>query len=277
MILGTSEILARLRGGQIFRPKTWIEDNVKEASYALRVDGDGMIIGDSIIEPGAENARSEIKIQPGRIAILSTMERLCMPSDLVGRLGVRLEFASKGLVGQMGMQVDPFYGQGADTEVRLYIKVANLGNNDVVIRRKDAVFNIEFSRVNGAERQGTKNDTWKRLMETVGDSSHRDWTYLTQINENLDAKAGEIKDDMTMRLGWVRDNQQAVVMFGVFLVAITILAAMVGVIINVDNAPTWVADWGWIFLILLCAGAVTAIALFLFFVGRVAWRIANRE
>lgn len=277
MILGTSEILARLRSGQIFRPKTWIEDNVKEASYALRVDGDGMIIGDSIIEPGAENARSEIKIQPGRIAILSTIERLCMPSDLVGRLGVRLEFASKGLAGQMGIQVDPFYGQGADTEVRLYIKVANLGNNDVVIRREDAVFNIEFSQVNGAERQGTKNDTWKRLMETVGDPSHRDWTYLTQINENLDAKAGEINNDLTMRLGWIRDNQQAVVMFGVFLVAITILAAMVGVIISVDNAPNWVADWGWILLIILCAGAVTAIASFLFFVGRVAWRIANRE
>ena len=71
MILGTSEIRTRLRSGQIFRPKTWVEDNVKEASYALRVDGDGMIVGDSIIRPGGENARSEIKIQPGRIAILS--------------------------------------------------------------------------------------------------------------------------------------------------------------------------------------------------------------
>ena len=126
-------------------------------------------------------------------------------------------------------------------------KWQTLSNNDVVIRRNDPVFNIEFSKVVGAERQGEKDDTWKRLMETVGDPSQQDWTYLTQINENLDTKADEINevvtektkelnevvaektkelnDDLTRRLGWIRDNQQAVVMFGVFLVAITILVA----------------------------------------------------
>ena len=79
------------------------------------------------------------------------------------------------------------------------------------------------------------------------------------------------------RLGWIRDNQQAVVMFGVFLVATAILAAMVGVILNVKNAPTWVTDAGWTVLMGLCVIAVVAIISFLVFVGRVAWRVANRE
>ena len=300
MILGTRQILSRLSAGEIFRDGTWVWDSVKEASYALRVAGNGMIIDEDKIEPwDTKNARSEIKIQPGRIAVLSTVERLCMPSDLVGRLGVRLEFASKGLVGLMGMQVDPYYGSGEDDEVRLYIKVANLGNKDVYVRPGDRVFNIEFSRVEGAEPQGDKEDTWTRLIRTVDDPSQQDWTYLTQIVDDLDTKSEEISEtvaenirgvnevvekrtqdlnnDLSRRLGWIRDNQQAVVMFGVFLVAITILAAMVGVIINVSNTATWVAHWGWIVLVFLCAVAASAIASFLFFVGRVAWRIANRE
>ena len=288
MILGTRQILNRLSHGEIFRDGTWVLESVKEASYALRVADDGMIVGDNIIEPGAKNALPEIEIQPGRIAVLSTIERLCMPPDLVGRLGVRLEFASKGLVGQMGIQVDPYYGCGEDENVRLYIKVANLGNRNVVIEPGARVFNIEFSEVAGAEQQGEKDDTWNRLMRTVGDPSHQDWTYLTQINENLDTKADEINevvaektkelsDDLTMRLGWIRDNQQAVVMFGVFLVAVTILAAMVGAILDADGAPPLVTDFGWGVLLFLCGVATVAIVVFLLLIGVVLWRTSVRR
>ena len=290
MILGTDEILSRLNKGEIFRKESWDWKCVKEASYALRVAGDGMIIGEDIIDPDdTSNSRSEITIHPGRIAVLSTEERLCMPSDLVGKLGVRLKFASKGLVGQMGIQVDPFYGQGENKEVRLYIKVANLGNNDVMIRRGDAVFNIEFSRVEGARLPSEeKVDTWKRILKTVGDPNYQDWTYMTRINENLDTKADEINkvvaektqelnDDLIRRLGWIRDNQQAVVMFGVFLVAITILTVMVGAILNVESAPSWVVGTGWIVLLVLCVIATGAIVGFLILIGILLWRTFGRS
>ncbi len=258
MILGTNEIIGRLNKGKIFREDTRDLKCVKEASYALRVAGDGMIIGKDIIEPGdTSKSRSEIKIRPGRIAILSTIEHLCMPSDLVGRLGVRLEFASKGLVGQMGIQVDPFYGKDKKEGARLYIKVANLGNNDVVVRRGDAVFNIEFSKVKGARRpDGPRVDTWKRLMQTVGDPNYQDWTSLTRIQSNLNRRVGEI-----------RDSYQAVVLFGVFLVAITILAAMVVAILNVEGTPSWAPDTGWTVLLVLCGIATGAIVFFLILIG----------
>ena len=272
MILGTSQILSRLGNGDIFRESTWDWGSVKEASYALRVAGNGMIIGDSVVDPcDVEDSRSEIEIEPGKIAVLSTVERLCMPSDLVGRLGVRLEFASKGLVGQMGMQVDPYYGCGEDKDVRLYIKVANLGNKNVIVRPFDRVFNIEFSLVEGARRpEGGKPDTWTRLTQSVGDR-HQDWTSITQIQSDLGAQSQGIRNDLDMRLREIRDNQQAVVMFGVFLVAITILTVMVGVILNVKDTPSWVAHGGWIALIVFCGVATLAIAGFLTFFGVVLW------
>ena len=259
MILGTDEIISRLNKGEIFREGTRDLKCVKEASYALRVAGDGMIIDKEIIEPGnTSKSRSRITIRPGRIAVLSTVERLCMPSDLVGKLGVRLKFASKGLVGQMGIQVDPFYGLDDKGEgARLYIKVANLGNNDVVVRPGDAVFNIEFSKVKGARRPDEPRvDTWERLMRTVGDPDYQDWTYMTRIQSNLNKRVGEI-----------RDSYQAVVLFGVFLVAITILAVMVTAILNVEGAPSWVQDTGWNVLIILCIIATGAIVLFLILIG----------
>ena len=278
MILGTSEILKRLKSGQVFDPPTWVEANIKEASYALRVAGDGMIIGDDIIEPGdTKNSRSEIEIQPGRIAVLSTMERLCMPPDLVGRLGVRLKFASKGLVGQMGMQVDPCYGNGEDEGSRLYIKVANLGNRNVIVEAGDPVFNIEFSEVVDAQCDDDKEDTWDRIKRTVGEQSQRDWTSITLIQHDLDEQSRMNKEDLDRRLGEIRDNQQAVVMFGVFLVAITILTVMVGVILNVRDAPSWVTHAGWIALVVFCGVAAAAIAGFLSFFGLVLWLDSRRR
>ena len=82
---------------------------------------------------GSEYTGSYIAIEPGEIAILSTKERLNMPENLVGKIGIRLDAALKGLVGLMGIQVDPFmYGQDQEDE-RLYIRVANLGNETVPI------------------------------------------------------------------------------------------------------------------------------------------------
>ena len=54
---------------------------------------------------------SYIAIEPGEIAILSTKERLNMPENLVGKIGIRLDAALKGLVGLMGIQVDPCMGK----------------------------------------------------------------------------------------------------------------------------------------------------------------------
>ena len=95
MILGTNKIKERLEKGQIFRRPSWDCENVKEASYALRVAKDGMVVDGRVYKPGTNYPDAVIQIKPGHVAILSTEERLCMPPDLVGRLGVRLDFASR--------------------------------------------------------------------------------------------------------------------------------------------------------------------------------------
>lgn len=87
-----------------------------------------------------------IEIKSDEIAIPSTIERLNMPCHLVGKPGIRFDYASQGLTGQMGIQVDPFFGKGHDNE-RLYTRVANLGNKPVPIPAVADVFMFELHEV----------------------------------------------------------------------------------------------------------------------------------
>jgi len=268
MILGGKSIEARLNAGQIFRKDTWEKSSIKEASYALRVANDGMVIGDDIYEPGKNYySKPFIEIEPGRIAILSTVERLCMPNDLAGKLGIRLDYASRGLTGLMGIQVDPCYGQNRPDE-RLFIKVANFGNETVKIPPGDAVFNIEFSKVENPITVD-KPSTWERIKRSIADqpSETRDWTYMTRVQTDAQGIESRVGRDIDS----IREGPQSVVMFGVFLVAITILGVMITLILNVDSAPNWVAEWGWIALMVILFVAVLAIVVFVTIVGITFW------
>lgn len=273
MILGSDKIRKRLEKKQIFRKNTWIGSSIKEASYALRVAKDGMVVAGKIYEPGGGNyPHPFIEIEPGSIAILSTVERLYMPGDLVGKLGIRLEYASKGLTGLMGMQVDPYYGQNHDNE-RLYIKVANFGNEPVRISPEAPVFNIEFSEVVGAENPG-KPPTWNRIKDGLANQEHSDWTYMTKVNfdaQNIESRVtrevASVRRGVTNDVDNIRQGQQSVVMFGVFLVSITILGVMLGLLFSVNNPPNWVTQWGWIFLMALFTIAVAAIVIFVLTAG----------
>ena len=282
MILGTDAIRERLEKGEIFQPGTWVDESIKEASYALRVANDGMVVDGKTYEPGDKSyAEPLIEISSGRIAILSTVERLCMPGDLVGKLGIRLDYAAKGLTGLMGIQVDPYYGQDRCDE-RLYIRVANFGNESVRFRPATAIFNIEFSEVQDASKpQSTKIPTWDRLIEGLANQEHSDWTYVTRVQSDMEDRAQKLEQDtenkVSRGIDGVRDNQQSVVMFGVFLVSITILGAMVGLILSVRDAPNWVTQGGWIALFTLFFVAAVAIVGFVFVAGIVLWKTRIRD
>ena len=100
-----------------------IPKGLKEASYALTLAWDGLVLDGHPYPPGTHYDGTQIRIEPGRIAILSTKEVLRMPGDLSGKVGVRLDFAAFGLVGLMGIQVDPYYGCGSENDERLYFRV----------------------------------------------------------------------------------------------------------------------------------------------------------
>lgn len=267
MILSGDKILERLKNGEIFDEGTWEEAAVKEASYALRLARDGVLLNGDYYDPGHCLPSDSFEIEPGKIAILSTVEQLSMPADLVGKIGVRLDYAAQGLVGFMGIQVDPMYGQGAPDN-RLFIRVANFGSKPIQLRYKDPVFTYELHEVNGTLSQQSpigKQSTWVRLRRSPSDPGQSSWTHLTRIEQDVARQEETLKQQLAKEIGDIRQSLQPVIMFGVFLVAVTILGVSITLILSMRDTPSaevpsWVTSWGWFLLLatLSVAGAGTA-------------------
>ena len=242
MILGRGAILSRLKAGQIFKQGTWEARLVKEASYVLRIAADGLLLDGKFYDPFSKEKqnwvqklgrkfgwtsiqkltepRNYIQIDPGKIAILSTIEELCMPADLVGKIGIRLQFAHLGLTGLMGIQVDPLFGHDKERE-RLYIRVANFGSDPIRLSEGDEVFTFELHEVTGRVGVKSKKDSWPRIKETLKNLDDASWSYVTQVENNLSAETQSVKDYF-----------QPLVMFGVFLVAVSILASALTILVQ---------------------------------------------
>ena len=279
MILRGEAILERLKGGQIFKQGTWDEGLIKEASYALRVATDGLMLGGKPFLPEKDFLEGDIKIDPGEIAILSTIERLDMPGDLVGKIGIRFDYASQGLTGLMGIQVDPFYGWGHTNE-RLYIRVANLGNETISIPLRADVFTFELHNLDGRVPEPTtpRLGMWHRLQDILANQDHASWSNVTKVQFDV----GSLNTRFESATKEVRDYLQPLVMFGIFLIAVTILGVALTVIVTGSDTPetyvpTWVRDWGWKVLLgtLSFAASVTGV-IGLIIVGGLALRTFSK-
>ena len=241
---------------EIFKPDTWVGSGFMEASYVLRVATDQVMIDGTFYEKCNPYRGTYIEIKPGRIAVLSTMEELAMPNDLVGKIGIRIRYALKGLTGLMGIQVDPCYGQQRDGE-RLYIRVVNLGNEAIKLLPGDPVFTFEVHQL--AEpidcSKFPKDPTWEVLKSGLSDQVDASWSYATRINdesveterqlrEEADEREGQHQHRFEVEIGRIRDYIQPVVMFGIFLVAVTILSVSISTIVGLRNndgatVPPW--------------------------------------
>ena len=236
MILGQNEIHNRLKNDQIFRKDTWKPDCIKEASYVLRIAIDGLLLDGKFYDPFDQKNRYKgdyIVINPGKIAILSTLEELIMPADLVGKIGIRLEFALLGLTGLMGIQVDPLFGHDKEHE-RLYIRVANFGNEPIRLLPGDEVFTFELHEVAGNVPAKPKENAWPRIKRTLRDLDDASWSYVTRVESNLLAETENLKNYL-----------QPLVMFGVFLVAVSILGVTIAVLLQTPR-PEEVIGSSWL-------------------------------
>ena len=272
MILGKDAIRERLNNGEVFKDGTWVEESIMEASYALRVACDGLLLGGRRYKPDEDSIEGRIEINPGEIAILSTKERLNMPGDLVGKLGIRFDYASQGLAGLMGIQVDPYFGWGREDE-RLYIRVANLGNEIVPIQPGADVFTFELHNVEGSVPTPStpRLPMWHRLQEILTGQSHISWSSVTRVQHTVEDMQQQVRSAREE----IRDYLQPLVMFGIFLVAVTILGVALSVILSLRNTPeidvpSWVTNWGWWLLLITLSIASVATASM---GGLAAWRL----
>ena len=255
------------RGKEIFNEGSWSPECCQEASYDLRVDtGPFLRIGGKLYEKGSCYTKTHIKIEPGELAMLPTVESFCMPEDLVGSIKIKFSHSRQGLTPLFGPKIDPYFGRGHKDE-RLYLWVSNLGMSTIIIERGEPVFTVQFHTLVGAPPEFKKKD---QIGPTVAKEARK----ITGQNLGfMDTMKRQVTDNLDSRISRVEHGTQQVVVFGVFLVASALLAgaitAMFAMVfaLNTDSGAAAVdalegSILGYL-LISACAGLVLAIVVLL--------------
>lgn len=116
------------------------ESSLNPASYDLRL-GTRAIKTTGVFDLQKGDV---IHIYPGELVEVMTLEKLRLPNNISGGIGLRSYYARKGLCILAGLQIDPGF------EGNLVISLVNLGSRPVFLRQGDPFCTVEFNELKGA-------------------------------------------------------------------------------------------------------------------------------
>ncbi|MBN9616029.1 MAG: hypothetical protein BGO25_10245 [Acidobacteriales bacterium 59-55] len=170
MFLSTERIRQRCDAGpsSLITGNTFLAKNVRQASYDLRLGPASYVVGDEAPIQLNEEKLRYLTIAPGQFALLTTLEELNMPRDLLAFITLRNTYKMQGLINVSGFHVDPTH-KGI-----LVFAVNNIGPSDIRLRLGDDTFTIFFAEVAGqteGERTPFGNDLPLQYVQLLGGSS----------------------------------------------------------------------------------------------------------
>lgn len=115
------------------------EERLQPASYDMRLGKEAFT--SSGREKVDVEGRGTLIIEAGDFAMVTTLEQITMPLKLAAHIGLRSEFARKGVVLLSGPQIDPGF------EGLLVVGLCNLSPNDIVMTFKQPFCTIEFIKL----------------------------------------------------------------------------------------------------------------------------------
>jgi dCTP deaminase len=138
MILVDEEIKEAVNNGEI-EFNDFSEECLQPASYDLRVGEEGFTLsaGRTI------NIQNEgvLEIQPGDFALVMTHEKLRLPTNMLGRFGLRSVYARMGLLATVGPQIDPGF------EGKLVIGIVNFSSQLIKLPYLNPFCSLELYRL----------------------------------------------------------------------------------------------------------------------------------
>lgn len=243
-VLGKKEIRRRLKRAdhgceEIFREGTWDKDSLRSAAYDLRIAKTYLITSEGTRYwpgggPGHQKMTAPFELEAGQVAFVSTVEKLVMPPDLVGNIAPRFRRALEGILVMGGMLVDPGYTG------RLHFQLANVGDKPFKITPgRTSVAAIQFLPVFKGIADLDRVPNSKPLLEElfreeVKDEPMKQLAYFTSVGELKDEvkELNERLDDQKIALSSIHRSTEQLVVFGVFLVVITLFGVAIGTLIN---------------------------------------------
>jgi len=249
-VLNGDQILERLEqrepGPEIFLPESWRRDQIRSAGYDLRVDGDVRAMNKKIF-PNGRHVGEFLYLEPGDSAFVLSRERFIMPWDLAGNLGLRFRFAREGLSVLTGLLVDPGYGLVPDGDewkregAALHFFLVNIGAEKISIRlgeEGDGVLSMQFLETKPTE-QRKKVSAPDDVAPAAALGVYREIGILEKRmkkeKQKTQNRLGELKSEVESLRAIVETTRSAtenIVVFGVFLLAVTLIGVSVTILIQ---------------------------------------------
>ncbi len=228
-VLAASEI--RRRAAEIFA-SGWDDASLQAASYDLRIAPVLLILPGGIRHGEDRPHHNPFVLNSGDVALVSTIERVRVPWDLIGNISIKFSYARKGILVLTGLIVDPGYGSAVDDGERLHFVIANTSTERVVISpERDRIASLQFITLCGdpdRSKAVSSADLERELFE--GEPPRK---LALGFFEEL-ARVRDKVDNFEASIRGTRD----VVFFGVFLIAATLLAGLATTIILLASQQT---------------------------------------
>jgi deoxycytidine triphosphate deaminase len=260
-LIGHAELKRLFGANRIFQPNTWSRDGLRGASYDLRAARDGLKDPSGRrYPPGEDYPEATLQLKQGDAAILSSVERLCIPWDVAGIMGVKFNLARRGILMLTGVSLDPGYGlrylDGAwvpKDDQRVHFLMTNVGVDPVEIRLGvDPVASVQFVWV-AEPSDSLKIELAGALNRTTAENSELATGGLGFFNAleelRLDhAKlrqtvAKETQDsarklrDLRHDISVTSELTNSLLNLGVFVVLATVFLGTLGVVFGVAQSP----------------------------------------
>jgi dCTP deaminase len=136
------------------------EHLVKQASYDLRLGNEIYLVGRRV--PDRLTASSPyVLVSPGQFAILTSLEVIRMPKDLIAFIAIRTQYKMQGLVNISGFHVDPTF------KGKLLFAVQNVGPADVRLKFGEPTFSIFFSCLEEGDIEDSRDNEKSHFTQNL--------------------------------------------------------------------------------------------------------------
>jgi hypothetical protein len=205
---------------------------------------------------GPKNPRQlPIILNPGETAVVSSEERFCLDFNIAGNIGVKFSLASQGLLILTGMALDPGYGRELDSngvwvpmrDQRLHFVVANVGARPISLKPgTERIAFLQLFAIDEVVPRETPSLGWSALTESLFKSPDGETmlpgglAYFRNVQE-LKVRVEDMErkvQETTSMVDKIEKASNYVVVFGVFLVAVTIFGLVLNALVGaVDRLP----------------------------------------
>ncbi|MEY9962011.1 hypothetical protein ABIA33_000032 [Streptacidiphilus sp. MAP12-16] len=262
----------------------------------------------------AQSRVSAFTLAPGDSALISTIEKFSFDFDITATIGDKFAMSARGLLILHGAAVHPGYGRTYDSmadrwvpkhDERLYFIVANVGPIDIHLREGDEIAYLQFFDIEpAAQLRSVSNvgfDYLSRLFRADHDtedgglayfrnvkdlrseteSTVRDLqTRIEQSQREMESELAQLKrevSDAQTSVDRVTNASNTVVVFGVFLVGVTLLGFVLTSIADlIDKLPDHMGAGRFAIVVALAVSYGVAAIAGVGFVAKAAWASAGR-